>query len=92
MAAMFFADNIAISEVMTDIEKGSHGIVTLANASEGHLMLDEERKELLSFVVKKVNGRVPVVATVNHPSSYCAIQMARYAEATGADAVMCNSV
>ncbi len=71
------------------IEKGSHGIVTLANASEGHLMLDEERRELLSFVIRNVNGRVTVVATINHPSSYCAIQMARYAEATGADAVMC---
>lgn len=71
------------------IDGGIHGLVTLANASEGHLMNDDERKELVSFVVKKVNGRVPVVVTVNHPSSYCAAQMAKFAEAAGADAVMC---
>lgn len=71
------------------IEKGLHGIVTLANASEGHLMLDDEKKELTAFVIDKVNGRVPVVVTVNHPSSYCAVKMAKYAEKKGADAIMC---
>lgn len=71
------------------INNGVHGLVTLANASEGHLMSDEEKKELISFVIKKVNGRVPVVVTVNHPSSYCAVKMAKYAESKGADAVMC---
>lgn len=71
------------------IENGQHGLVTLANASEGHLMSDDEKKELLSFVVKKVDGRIPVVVTVNHPSSSCAAEMARFAETAGADAVMC---
>jgi len=71
------------------IENGLHGLVTLANASEGHLMLDEEKKTLSAFVIKKVAGRIPVVVTVNHPSSYCAAELARHAEANGADAVMC---
>lgn len=71
------------------IKSGVHGLVTLANASEGHLMLDDEKKELLSFVIQKVNKRVPVIVTVNHPSSYCAAAMAAYAESKGADAVMC---
>ena len=71
------------------IENGQHGLVTLANASEGHLMADDEKKELLSFVIKTVGGRIPVVVTVNHPSSSCAAAMARFAEAEGADAVMC---
>lgn len=71
------------------IEKGSHGLVTLANASEGHLMSEEEKKELQLFVMEKVNGRVPVVVTVNHPSSLCAVEMAKFAEKNGADAVMC---
>lgn len=71
------------------IESGVHGLVTLANASEGHLMTDDDKKELISFVVEKVNKRVPVVVTINHPSSYCAAQMAKYAEDKGADAVMC---
>lgn len=71
------------------IDSGVHGLVTLANASEGHLMLDDEKKNLISFVVKRVNTRVPVVVTINHPSSYSAAVMAKFAEAEGADAVMC---
>lgn len=71
------------------IEGGVHGLVTLANASEGHLMNDDEKKELVRFVVEKVNGRAAVVVTVNHPSAHCAAQMAQYAEQTGAGAVMC---
>ncbi|ANE51078.1 dihydrodipicolinate synthase family protein [Flavisolibacter tropicus] len=71
------------------IDNGLHGLVTGANASEGHLMLDEEKKALTAFVIQKVNGRIPVVVTVNHPSSYCAAQLARQAEEAGAAAVMC---
>lgn len=71
------------------ITSGVHGLVTLANASEGHLLSDVERKELTSFVIQKVNKRIPVVITINHPSSYCAVEMARLAESAGADAVMC---
>lgn len=71
------------------IDGGVHGLVTGANASEGHLMLDEEKKELSTFVLQKVGGRIPVVVTVNHPSAYCAAELARQAEALGAAAVMC---
>jgi dihydrodipicolinate synthase/N-acetylneuraminate lyase len=71
------------------VQNGAHGLVTGANASEGHLMLDEEKKDLSAFVIKKVAGRIPVVVTVNHPSSYCAATLARSAEDAGADAVMC---
>lgn len=71
------------------IANGVHGLVTLANASEGHLMLDGEKKELAAFVVKKVKKRIPVVVTVNHPSSYCAAELGRHAEYIGADAIMC---
>ncbi|MGV3503438.1 MAG: dihydrodipicolinate synthase family protein [Adhaeribacter sp.] len=71
------------------IANGVHGLVTLANASEGHLMMDEEKKKLAAFVVEKVNKRIPVVVTVNHPASYCAAEMGRYAESIGADAIMC---
>ena len=71
------------------VQNGAHGLVTGANASEGHLMLDEEKKALSAFVIQKVAGRIPVIVTVNHPSSFCAAALARAAEEAGADAVMC---
>ena len=51
------------------IAGGVHGLVALANASEGHLLSDREKHDLLSHVLKKIHGRVPVVATINHPSA-----------------------
>jgi 4-hydroxy-tetrahydrodipicolinate synthase len=71
------------------IRSGVHGLVTLANASEGHLLSDDEKKTLSAFVTQKVAGRVPVVVTVNHAAARCAAEMAHEAERQGADAVMC---
>src|SRR5690606_6772095 len=62
------------------VDGGLQGLVTLANASEGHLMNDFEKRDLVKFVVEKVNGRVAVVVTINHPSTYCAAEMAKFAQ------------
>ncbi len=71
------------------IEGGVHGLVTLANASEGHLLSDEEKQSLLAYVLEKVAGRVPVIVTVNHPSAVVAARSAEFAESAGASAIMC---
>ena len=70
------------------LECGVHGLVTLANASEGHLLSDRERQELQIFVIKQVNERVPVIVTVNHPSAVVISESALFAERAGASAVM----
>jgi len=43
------------------IEGGVHGLVILANASEGHLLSDQEKRDLIPFCMKQVNGRVPII-------------------------------
>ena len=48
------------------VDGGAHGLVMLANASEGHLLSEAERRELLAFGIEQIAGRVPVIATVNH--------------------------
>lgn len=70
------------------IQQGVHGLVLLANASEGHLLTDEEKHELISFCLKQINGRVPVIVTVNHNSSKAALKLAQFAEQEGASAIM----
>jgi dihydrodipicolinate synthase/N-acetylneuraminate lyase len=70
------------------IESGVHGLVALANASEGHLLSDAEKHDLLIFIIETVNGRVPVIVTINHPSSHVATKHAAFAEKQGASAVM----
>lgn len=70
------------------IESGVHGLVTLANASEGHLLSDTEKRDLLTFNIETVDNRVPIIATVNHPSSHVASEFATFSEKQGASAVM----
>ncbi len=67
---------------------GVHGVVVLANASEGYAITDAERPQLIASMVRHVAGRVPVVATCNHPSTIGAVRYAREAQGLGADAVM----
>lgn len=70
------------------LRAGVHGMVLLANASEGYAILDAERTALVDAVVKHVGGRVPVVVTCNHPSTVGAVRFAREAESLGANAIM----
>ena len=70
------------------IASGVHGLVMLANASEGHALSDVERDRLLEFGLKRVAGRVPVIVTVTHFASEVAVERARKAEGLGAACVM----
>lgn len=70
------------------IDSGVHGLVMLANASEGHLLSEDEKRNLLEFGLEKIGGRVPVIATVSHPSSRIMVEAALNAERIGASAIM----
>lgn len=70
------------------IDGGVHGLVTLANASEGHLLSEAEKRELLTFVLNEIGDRIPLIVTVNHPSARVASESGREAQDRGASAVM----
>ena len=70
------------------LRAGVHGMVLLANASEGYAVCDAERPALIGSAIKQVAGRVPVVVTCNHPGTIGAVRLAQEAEGLGADAVM----
>jgi 2-keto-3-deoxy-L-arabinonate dehydratase len=70
------------------IERGVHGLGTLALASEGYKLSEEERRRVLSAVVKHTQGRVPVVAAIYHEATRVAADLCVEAVAIGADAIM----
>jgi 2-keto-3-deoxy-L-arabinonate dehydratase len=70
------------------IAAGVHGLVILANASEGFALSDEERERLARLTIGQVNHRVPVVVTISHYSSLLTARRAAEAEKMGADAIM----
>src|ERR1700730_2209193 len=65
-----------------------HGVVLLANASEGYAVTEGERHQVIKIAVERISRRVPVVVTCNHPSTVVAIRYVQEAEELGASALM----
>ncbi len=63
-------------------------IMTNGSTTEFYANSIEEQKQVIKTVVDTVNGRLPVVAGVSQPAAVRTIEMAKYAEETGADFAM----
>jgi 4-hydroxy-tetrahydrodipicolinate synthase len=64
-----------------------HGLYPLGTYGSGPLMPKEMRMKLAEFVVRKVDGRVPVIMHIGCADTDTAVELARAAEQAGADAV-----
>ncbi len=63
------------------------GVCLPAYASEFYKLRDAERRELVCQAIQGLNGRLPVVAQVNHVSTAFVAETARDLEAAGAAAI-----
>src|SRR6478609_8008738 len=70
------------------IAEGASGVATLALASEGYKLLDNWKPLLAARAVELVNGRMPVVVSVDAPGTAPAVDRALQMEACGASALM----
>ena len=70
------------------LEEGASGVACVAIASEGYKLSEVERDAVIGATVRRVDGRVPVVASADGPGEEPAIDRARRAAALGADALM----
>ena len=70
------------------IENGIHGVVALGSVGENPYLSHEEKRKVIDIVVDETNGRVPVVVGTGEFSTDMTIEMSRYAEDAGADALM----
>ena len=70
------------------IAEGASGVATLAIASEGYKLTENERDEVLRTVVKATRERVPVIASADGAGTEVALDRARRVAKLGADAVM----
>jgi 4-hydroxy-tetrahydrodipicolinate synthase len=67
---------------------GAHGLVFPALGSEMQYLSDRERQQLVEVVLRAAAGRAPVVVAVSAPNAAIAVEHARHAAASGAQAVM----
>ena len=69
------------------IEKGTHGLFICGTYGSGPIMTIEERKQVHEIVVGQARGRTTVIAHVGTTSTEQSVELAKHAEATGADCV-----
>lgn len=70
------------------IERGIDAIVSVGTTGEGSTLTDEEHKQAIKFCVDVVNKRVPVIAGTGSNDIAYAIELSKYAEEVGADALL----
>jgi len=67
---------------------GVAGIIIGGSLGEASTLTREEKAEFLTYCVKSVAGKVPVIINVAEQSTKVAIEMAQEAEQLGADGIM----
>jgi len=70
------------------IEEGTHGIVPCGTTGESATLSHEEHKAVVEYAVKRVDGRVPVIAGTGSNSTDETIMLTRHAKENGADAAL----
>lgn len=70
------------------LEQGAHGLGLFGNASEGYTLSADERIELMRRIAKRVDGRVPLVASSGHTGTDAAVELSREMQDLGADCLM----
>jgi 4-hydroxy-tetrahydrodipicolinate synthase len=80
-------DFAIFGDLLEFVLKHVHGLYPLGTYGSGPLMPKEMRIKVAEFIVKKVNHRVPVILHVGSADTATAVELARAAEAAGADAV-----
>jgi 4-hydroxy-tetrahydrodipicolinate synthase len=70
------------------LEAGIGGLVPCGTTGESPTLEDDEQRDLIARTVQRAKGKVPVVAGTGSNCTSYATQLAKTAEAAGADAVM----
>lgn len=70
------------------IESGINALVAVGTTGESATLSPEERKEVIRFTIKQVNGRVPVIAGTGTNNTEHVLEFTKSACGEGADAVL----
>jgi 4-hydroxy-tetrahydrodipicolinate synthase len=70
------------------ITSGSHGLVPVGTTGESPTLTHEEHRRAVDICIDEARGRVPVIAGAGSNNTGEAVELARHAEQSGADAVL----
>ena len=82
--------NYTVTELLIEhlLATGTDSLVICGTTGESPTLSDEEKLNLMKFVVGKVNNRVPVIAGTGSNSTSATIDLSLKAEALGVDGLM----
>ncbi len=70
------------------LQKKTDAIIVCGTTGEASTLLDNERRDLISFCVREVSGRIPVIAGTGSNSTERTISLSQEAEELGADGLL----
>ena len=74
--------------IENQIKNKVDALIVCGTTGESSTMTEKERKDAIKFVVDKANGRIPVIAGTGSNNTASAVEMTKYAESVGCDAVL----
>lgn len=70
------------------IKNNTDFIVICGTTGESSTLSDEEKKELISFAVKKCKGKIPIIAGTGSNNTQKTIELSIYAKEVGVDGIL----
>lgn len=70
------------------IKEGTHGLVPVGTTGESPSVSHEEHRRVIQLCIEVAGGRVPVIAGAGSNATAEAVELTRFAEKAGADAVL----
>jgi 4-hydroxy-tetrahydrodipicolinate synthase len=88
-----FKDNILDEDVYSKlikyhIENGTKGVVPGGTTGESPTLSHNEHKKIIEIAVKECKGKIPVIAGTGSNSTHEAVELSRFAEKAGSDALL----
>ena len=88
-----FKDNILDENVYSKlinyhVENGTKGVVPGGTTGESPTLSLNEHKKIIEIAVKECDGKIPVIAGTGSNSTHEAIELSRFAEKAGSDAIL----
>lgn len=74
--------------IEAQLDGGVHGLIIAGSLGEASVLSTEEKYDLLTYALKLVGGRVPVLLNIAENTTSAAIKVAQTSEELGADGLM----
>jgi 4-hydroxy-tetrahydrodipicolinate synthase len=70
------------------LENGTNGVVPGGTTGESPTLSHNEHKKIIEIAVSECNGKIPVIAGTGSNSTHEAVDLSKYAEKAGSDALL----